>query len=231
MCEARRATSLLDLTLGPAGGRRGRSRDSDPTSTSTGTSGFGAYALSGESVVVVVGNYKFAAGLTRKAAPSACTKLSHYPRRSQDTPGVVHPSTLHQMRVAAVISSGSPRFGRPGAGCGMRALIGDAPLREAPVELDIGWAAVAEVAAAAGGGRLAAGLGCGVMRYACRRRCCRRRRVQAALLCARIVRCFSRFQSRSFSALRLSWSCLPRARPISTLTLFFFQYTAVGTIV
>ncbi len=123
MCEARRATSLLDLTLGPAGGRRGRSRDSDPTSTSTGTSGFGAYALSGESVVVVVGNYKFAAGLTRKAAPSACTKLSHYPRRSQDTPGVVHPSTLHQMRVAAVISSGSPRFGRPGAGCGMRRLI------------------------------------------------------------------------------------------------------------
>jgi hypothetical protein len=51
------------------------------------TSGFGAYALSGESVVVVVGNYEFAAGFTRKAAPSACTKSSHYPRRSQDTPG------------------------------------------------------------------------------------------------------------------------------------------------
>jgi hypothetical protein len=50
------------------------SRDSDPTSTSTGTSGFGAYALSGESVVVVVGNYEFAAGFTRKAAPSACTR-------------------------------------------------------------------------------------------------------------------------------------------------------------
>ena len=33
-----------------------RFRDNDPTSTSTGTSGFGAYALSGESVVVVVGN-------------------------------------------------------------------------------------------------------------------------------------------------------------------------------
>src|SRR5690606_24079216 len=32
------------------------SRNNDPTSTSTGTSGFGAYALSGESVVVVVGN-------------------------------------------------------------------------------------------------------------------------------------------------------------------------------
>jgi len=51
------------------------------------TSGFGAYALSGESVVVVVGNYEFAAGLTRKAAPSACTKPSHCPRRSQNTPG------------------------------------------------------------------------------------------------------------------------------------------------
>lgn len=51
------------------------------------TSGFGAYALSGESVVVVVGNYEFAAGLTRKAAPSACTKPSHCPRRSQYTPG------------------------------------------------------------------------------------------------------------------------------------------------
>ena len=51
------------------------------------TSGFGAYALSGESVVVVVGNYEFAAGFTRKAAPSACTKSSHYPRLSQNTPG------------------------------------------------------------------------------------------------------------------------------------------------
>src|SRR5690606_1112309 len=40
-------------------------------------------------VVVVVGNYEFAAGLTRKAAPSACTKPSHYPRRSQNTPGEV----------------------------------------------------------------------------------------------------------------------------------------------
>ena len=38
-----------------AGRRRKPSRDSDPTSTSTGTSGFGAYALSGESVDVVVG--------------------------------------------------------------------------------------------------------------------------------------------------------------------------------
>ncbi len=38
------------------GSHHGRFRDNDPTSTSTGTSGFGAYALSGESVVVVVGN-------------------------------------------------------------------------------------------------------------------------------------------------------------------------------
>ena len=37
------------------GRRQGRFRDNDPTSTSTGTSGFGAYALSGESVDVVVG--------------------------------------------------------------------------------------------------------------------------------------------------------------------------------
>src|SRR4249919_1624259 len=39
-----------------AGRRRCRFRDNDLTSTSTGTSGFRAYALSGESVVVVVGN-------------------------------------------------------------------------------------------------------------------------------------------------------------------------------
>src|SRR5690606_10474799 len=65
------------------------SRDDDPTSTSTGTGGFGAYALSGESVVVVVGNYEFAAGLTRKAAPSACARRFRDPRRSQCTPGSV----------------------------------------------------------------------------------------------------------------------------------------------
>jgi hypothetical protein len=29
----------------------------------------------------------FATGLTRKVTPSACTKLSHCPRRSHDTPG------------------------------------------------------------------------------------------------------------------------------------------------
>jgi hypothetical protein len=39
-----------------AGRRQCLFRDDDPTPTSTDTSGFGAYALSGESVVVVVGN-------------------------------------------------------------------------------------------------------------------------------------------------------------------------------
>lgn len=70
-----------------AGRRRKPFRDDDPTSTSTDTSGFGAYALSGESVDVVVGVCGFAAGLTRKAAPSACARQFRNPRRSQDTPG------------------------------------------------------------------------------------------------------------------------------------------------
>ena len=72
-----------------AGRRQGRFRDNDPTSTSTGTSGFGAYALSGESVDVVVGVWVFAAGLTRKATPSACASRFRNPRRSQCTPGNV----------------------------------------------------------------------------------------------------------------------------------------------
>src|SRR5688500_2629963 len=72
-----------------AGRRQGRFRDNDPTSTSTGTSGFGAYALSGESVDVVVGVWVFAAGLTRKATPSACAKRFRYPRRIQCIPGNV----------------------------------------------------------------------------------------------------------------------------------------------
>ena len=77
-----------------AGRRQGRFRDDDPTSTSTGTSGFGAYALSGESVDVVVGVWVFAAGLTRKAAPSACASRFRYPRRSQCTPGNVDVADL-----------------------------------------------------------------------------------------------------------------------------------------
>src|SRR3546814_1897561 len=61
----RRSSDLL------TGRRRCLSLDDDPTSTSKGTSGFGAYALSGESVDVVVGVWIFAAGFTRKATPSA----------------------------------------------------------------------------------------------------------------------------------------------------------------
>jgi hypothetical protein len=150
------------------GRRRKLFRDSDPTSTSTDTSGFGAYALSGESVVVVVGNYDFAAGLARKATPSACTSGRCYSRRSQCTPGNVKPLTVESM-------------GTSGAG-----FKGDMP-----------WAAG----------------------------------VQASLLWRRIVRCFSRAQSRSFEAWRLSWSCLPFASAISSFTLLPFQYIAVGTTV
>ena len=51
---------------------------------------------------------------------------------------------------------------------------------------------------------------------------------QAARFFARITRCFSRFQSRSFSVSRLSCSCLPRATPRSIFTRLFFQYSASG---
>ena len=54
---------------------------------------------------------------------------------------------------------------------------------------------------------------------------------QALRFFARMTRCFSRFQSRSFSVSRLSCSCLPRATPRSTLTRFCFQYSASGTSV
>ena len=53
--KAHRGTSRFCFSGRPTGGNHQRSRDDDPTSTSTGTSGFGAYALSGESVDVVVG--------------------------------------------------------------------------------------------------------------------------------------------------------------------------------
>ena len=87
VCEAHRRAHPLKLSRWLAGRRQGRFRDDDPTSTSTGTSGFGAYALSGESVDVVVGVWVFAAGLTRKATPSACAERFRDPRRSQCTPG------------------------------------------------------------------------------------------------------------------------------------------------
>ena len=57
------------------------------------------------------------------------------------------------------------------------------------------------------------------------------RHPQASLLCRRMTRCFSRCQSRSFAVSRLSCSCLPLARAISSLTLLPFQYIAVGTMV
>ena len=62
-------------------------------------------------------------------------------------------------------------------------------------------------------------------------RCGRHRGHQASRLCRRMVRDFSRAQSRSFSASRLSWVCLPLASAISSLMLFLLQYIAVGTIV
>ena len=53
--KAHRGTSGFCFSHQSTSGNRRRSRDDDPTSTSTCTSGFGAYALSGESVDVVVG--------------------------------------------------------------------------------------------------------------------------------------------------------------------------------
>ena len=55
-CETHRLTSLRSFALLPSDGGIRLSHDNDGTSTSMSTSGFPAYALSGESVVVVVGN-------------------------------------------------------------------------------------------------------------------------------------------------------------------------------
>jgi hypothetical protein len=55
-CETHRLTSLKSFALLPSDGGIRLSHDNDGTSTSIGTSGFPAYALSGECVVVVVGN-------------------------------------------------------------------------------------------------------------------------------------------------------------------------------
>ena len=54
------------------------------------------------------------------------------------------------------------------------------------------------------------------------------RKSHASRFFARMTRCFSRFQSRSFSVSRLSCSCLPRATPRSSLTRLLFQYSASG---
>ncbi len=56
-----------------------------------------------------------------------------------------------------------------------------------------------------------------------------RRRAQALRLWARRARCFSRAQSRSLAASRLSCACLPLASAISSLMRFLLQYIAVGT--
>src|SRR5690606_23485588 len=88
-CEAHRDPHPLWFRNRLTGRRRSLSLDDDPTSTSKGTIGFGAYALSGESVDVVVGVWIFAAGFTRKATPSACARRFRNPRRSQCTPGNV----------------------------------------------------------------------------------------------------------------------------------------------
>ena len=56
MCETHRLTSLKGFAVLPSDGGIRLSHDNDGTSTSMSTSGFPAYALSGESVVVVVGN-------------------------------------------------------------------------------------------------------------------------------------------------------------------------------
>jgi hypothetical protein len=55
-CETHRSTSLKSFAILPSDGGIRLSHDNDGTSTSIGTSGFPAYALSGECVVVVVGN-------------------------------------------------------------------------------------------------------------------------------------------------------------------------------
>ena len=55
-CKTHRLTSLKNFATHPTDGGIRLSHDNDGTSTSMSTSGFPAYALSGESVVVVVGN-------------------------------------------------------------------------------------------------------------------------------------------------------------------------------
>src|SRR3546814_14123302 len=88
-CEAHRDPHPLWIRNRLTGRRRVLSLDDDPTSTRKGTSGFGAYALSGESVDVVVGGWLFAAGFTRKATPPACARRFRNTGRSQSPPANV----------------------------------------------------------------------------------------------------------------------------------------------
>src|SRR5690606_36521319 len=71
-----------------------------------------AYALSGGSVDVVVGVWFFAAGFTRKAAPSACARRFRNPRRSQCTPGNVDHADLASIGAGAPRASGGRMRGR-----------------------------------------------------------------------------------------------------------------------
>ena len=68
-CEAHQDTYPLRLSRGWRVAAVADPVISDPTSTSTGTSGFRAYALSGESVVVVVGNYEFCSWISEESYP------------------------------------------------------------------------------------------------------------------------------------------------------------------
>src|SRR3546814_17996189 len=85
-CAKRTGEPACEFNRGRQAAAAAGSRDDDPTSPSPGTGGFGAYALSGESVVVVVGNSGFAAGFTRQAPPSAFARRFRDNRRRQCTP-------------------------------------------------------------------------------------------------------------------------------------------------
>ena len=177
------------------------SLDNDPTSTSKGTSGFGAYALSGESVDVVVGVWVFAAGLTRKATPSACAVRFRDPRRSQCTPGSQKLPDKPKCRGGHPASQGAA--GRPFSLHIVEADRGSDVSRDRAV-----LTLIRDL-----------------------RRSHRCPGFHASLLCWRMTRDFSRAQSRSFSLARLSWVCLPLANAISAFTLLPFQYSEVGTSV
>ena len=81
-----------------AGRRRGLSCDDDPTSTSTGTSGFRAYALSGESVVVVVGNYEFCSWISEESYPLGMRQTISQPPSKPVHPRVCRYVRPHQYR-------------------------------------------------------------------------------------------------------------------------------------
>ena len=167
--------------------------------------------LSGERVVVVVGNYRGTDGLTRESVSSACTSgfatrveaksppKSRY--RRQYTQGK---SSIKGVRLdRSMASKGSDSIDTSGANGGK-----------------------AQTAALIPG--IYGGSGGEVRQSRGRHSLVPTPCAGACHPCLR-MRCLSRFQSRSFSVARLSWSFLPLARPISTLTRAFFQYMARGT--